>query len=112
MNKRDAQATRLMLLAKKRNLTHRRNAALADERDLRETREPDWEDTAANVTAAGVLDELSETELRQLHLVVSALSRLDMGSYGRCAVCGGPIDERRLELIPETDRCQRCMPSH
>jgi DnaK suppressor protein len=29
-----------------------------------------------------------------------ALMRIDEGSYGECASCGKPIDERRLEAMP------------
>ncbi|MBC3191201.1 TraR/DksA C4-type zinc finger protein [Pseudonocardia sp. C8] len=38
--------------------------------------------------------------------VRAALSRLDRGEYGRCAVCGAEIDDERLEIRPETDRCR------
>ena len=32
--------------------------------------------------------------------VDQALLRMDEGSYGMCARCGRPIDERRLEALP------------
>lgn len=38
--------------------------------------------------------------------VQAALSRLDRGEYGRCAVCGAEIDDERLEIRPDTDRCR------
>jgi RNA polymerase-binding transcription factor DksA len=34
---------------------------------------------------------------------------MERGSYGECAVCGEPIDERRLQALPDTDRCVRCV---
>lgn len=37
--------------------------------------------------------------------VQAALERLDAGTYGRCVVCGKPIDEARLEFRPEAARC-------
>ena len=34
-----------------------------------------------------------------------ALEKLDEGSYGRCDVCGEPINEERLEALPWAVRC-------
>jgi len=47
-------------------------------------------------TDAGVLRELQE-----------ALSRIENGTFGRCVVDGGPIEEKRLEAVPWTPYCQR-----
>ena len=41
----------------------------------------------------------------QLGDVVAALGRLDDGTYGRCAVCGKPIAEARLEAVPTASVC-------
>lgn len=38
--------------------------------------------------------------------VVEALSRLDDGTYGRCAVCGRDIDDERLWARPEVATCR------
>ncbi|WP_224390937.1 TraR/DksA C4-type zinc finger protein [Pseudonocardia sp. ICBG1293] len=38
--------------------------------------------------------------------VRAALTRLDTGEYGRCDVCGEQIDDERLEVRPDTDRCR------
>jgi len=43
-----------------------------------------------------------------LDRVRRALEKLDEDSYGRCDVCGDPIDEERLEAMPEATRCTRC----
>ncbi|MBC7541555.1 MAG: TraR/DksA C4-type zinc finger protein [Candidatus Sericytochromatia bacterium] len=37
--------------------------------------------------------------------VDEALTRVDQGTYGRCAVCDKPISETRLDLMPETPYC-------
>jgi DnaK suppressor protein len=34
-----------------------------------------------------------------------ALAKLEEGSYGRCDVCGEPIVEERLEVLPWAVRC-------
>lgn len=41
----------------------------------------------------------------QLDLVETALARLDDGTYGRCLICGNPIDERRLKALPQAQYC-------
>ena len=44
----------------------------------------------------------------QIRLVDKALVRLDEGSYGQCEVCGKPIPEARLEVIPWAETCVAC----
>jgi DnaK suppressor protein len=38
----------------------------------------------------------------------AALDRVESGSYGTCAVCGGDIGEGRLEARPIARTCIRC----
>jgi DnaK suppressor protein len=47
--------------------------------------------------ARGQLDELDD-----------AAARLESGTYGVCARCGGAIPPERLEAVPATDRCVDC----
>jgi DnaK suppressor protein len=37
--------------------------------------------------------------------VQAAILRIDDGTYGRCVVDGGPIDDKRLESLPWTPYC-------
>lgn len=37
-----------------------------------------------------------------------ALAELDAGTYGRCAVCGGPIATERLLALPGIITCVEC----
>jgi len=37
--------------------------------------------------------------------VEASLERLDDGTYGRCASCGGPIDDEVLEARPTSLYC-------
>jgi DnaK suppressor protein len=48
---------------------------------------------------------LATTDSDILAEVRAALKRIDDGTYGRCVVDGGPIDEKRLESIPWTPYC-------
>jgi RNA polymerase-binding transcription factor DksA len=64
-------------------------------------------------------DAASETESRELDAtqrrmlearlarIEQALGRIDAGTYGRCAACGEPIPEERLEALPDTAFCVR-----
>ena len=47
----------------------------------------------------------------QVAEVYEALERLESGTYGLCAHCGGEIGVDRLEARPETRYCVGCMPS-
>jgi len=71
-------------------------------------REVDWADVAASDAATTVLDSLGENERQALRRVNASLQRMDRGSYGKCAVCQEPIDEARLLVLPDADRCVRC----
>jgi DnaK suppressor protein len=108
MSKRERISTRQVLLAKRRALMQRSEQTLADEQRLLEQVEPDWEDLAANLSAARLLDRMSDVELRQLRWVQAALERLDHGTYGICVRCQEPIERRRLAVLPEADRCATC----
>lgn len=48
---------------------------------------------------------LARTLQTQLTLVDRALVRIDDGTYGTCAVCGGAIGDERQAAVPATDRC-------
>jgi DnaK suppressor protein len=63
-------------------------------------------DHGTEVAAAMDSDLLVDTLEEQRRRVVEALSRLDDGSYGRCAVRGRDIDDERLEARPEVATCR------
>jgi DnaK suppressor protein len=110
MNYQTTERFRRRLLGLRLALLERRQRALADEQELLALREPDWEDAAAAVTAASVLESLGETERRALSRIQASLARMERGNYGECAVCGGAIGEERLRAVPDTDRCVGCAP--
>jgi RNA polymerase-binding transcription factor DksA len=71
---------------------------------------PDWEDTAEARTAAVVLESINARERCALASIQSSLARIERGTYGECAVCHATIDEERLCVVPDTDRCGACAP--
>jgi DnaK suppressor protein len=44
--------------------------------------------------------KVGDQESQMVADIDQALLRIEEGSYGVCARCGGPIDERRLEAMP------------
>jgi RNA polymerase-binding transcription factor DksA len=60
---------------------------------------------AQNENAA--LIEGLEREQTRLH---EALARVGTGDFGRCEICGNPIEDERLELRPWTRRCAKHAP--
>ena len=63
-----------------------------------------WED--ADIRDADLGEAKSE-----LSAITDALQRLDLGSYGACASCGGPIPDGRLEVLPCAVTCIECADS-
>jgi RNA polymerase-binding transcription factor DksA len=51
---------------------------------------------------------LSDEDAVRLLRIFEALRRIELGTYGRCAGCGEPIDGDRLVAEPETHHCQVC----
>lgn len=44
----------------------------------------------------------------QLAEVEHAIEKFDKGTYGLCDLCGGPIEEARLEARPQSALCLSC----
>ena len=51
---------------------------------------------------------LTDEDAVRLLRIFEALRRIELGTYGRCAACGEPIDGGRLLAEPETHHCQVC----
>ena len=65
-------------------------------------------------------DEASELEKRlaleerlgeSLSEVEHALQKYEAGTYGLCDSCGQPIEQARLEAIPQASLCMKCKAS-
>lgn len=107
----DNSAARTRLEQQRDELTRRLDRLQAAERD----------ETAASGNVAGETDTAHEWEnaeiregqvqetLDELRQTEAALAQLDSDEFGRCAICGNPIEAERLELIPEATRCEKHM---
>jgi DnaK suppressor protein len=65
----------------------------------------DWSD--ASVSDEEKEDQFQEvdSDLNTLKLVRDALKRIEEGTFGKCLVDGGPIQEQRLNAVPWTACC-------
>jgi DnaK suppressor protein len=77
------------------------NAARQDS-NVDDEHDPEGATIAFELSQASALLEQSSSGLAQ---VEAALGRIADGTYGVCAVCGGPIAEGRLEARPWTPFC-------
>jgi DnaK suppressor protein len=69
-------------------------------------------DSAGDAADASVADESESEDFTEaerdsavLQHVKDALQRIDDGTFGRCVVDGGPIEEKRLDAEPWTPYC-------
>lgn len=73
-----------------------------------EAGDADVQDEIDRVTTSGAKAlsfSVGTREANALADVRSALERLEAGGYGKCVVCGKPIEPARLRAIPETPYC-------
>ncbi len=52
--------------------------------------------------------QITEMEIKKIDQINSALNRITNGSYGLCEGCKGPIELKRLQIIPEANLCIEC----
>jgi DnaK suppressor protein len=65
-------------------------------------------DAGANLSENERSEAVLAVARRQRSDVLDALHRIDLGTYGTCIDCGGPVPEGRLEAKPEAARCVAC----
>lgn len=72
--------------------------------------EAEVRDSTDNATSSqGSSEALQEDTLESLTLtkVQEALHRMEVGTYGKCVVCGREIEVARLEAIPWASYCMK-----
>jgi RNA polymerase-binding transcription factor DksA len=73
---------------------------------------PDPADAGAHLSETERAAAMLDAARRQRTEVVGALGRIDQGTYGLCAACGGAVPEGRLEAKPDAARCVTCQAKH
>jgi RNA polymerase-binding transcription factor DksA len=97
----EERARRLALLPALRADIDAANSARQDS-NVDDEHDPEGATIAFELSQASALLKQSSAGLDQ---VEAALARLANGTYGTCAVCGGPIADGRLEARPWTPFC-------
>lgn len=67
--------------------------------------DPNFADSSQVTAERGESGALVAELRRSLADVEAALERIEKGTYGRCAVCGGDIGADRLEAMPAVTTC-------
>ena len=96
-----------LLVAREAELSARIGRELANARGTRDEAVRDSGDASvANETMSEQFIE-AEGDTVTLDQVQQALSRIANGTFGQCAVDGGPIEANRLEATPWTPYCRK-----
>lgn len=74
----------------------------------RQEKGQEMEEGAQASHATFVLQELGESQQREVALIDDALARIEAGTYGICVDCGNPISEARLSAVPFAIRDASC----
>jgi RNA polymerase-binding transcription factor DksA len=101
----DPTAIRKRLDERRRQLYARYRGAIDRVAEELDSREIEQVENSNELWDARFLSVMSDSDAHALQQVIGALVRLDEGAYGVCLECGEPIDERRLEVVPETLYC-------
>jgi DnaK suppressor protein len=96
----DIEHYRQKLLAKEAELVADVGQAKAEVREQAEPGVQDEADLAVQSEVGDTLLNQTSLDADLLQQVRDALRRIDEGTYGKCLVCGRPIEEKRLEAVP------------
>lgn len=69
---------------------------------------PDAAERAQETENDEVLERLGQTTTSLIHQYQRAIDRIDAGQYGLCEACGLPIEDERLEVVPQATECAEC----
>ncbi len=107
-NSPEARKIRDQLVARKKRLLARYRNEMARADEELDQRPVDTIDVASDRWDATVLDQVGESDASAVASIDAALTRLDHGTYGTCARCGGRIGKARLRVLPEAAQCSHC----
>ncbi len=77
--------------------------------DLDEPADPDAEERATEREGDEVLENLGHAGLAEIKMIQAALARINDGTFGFCFSCGEPSSNERLEVLPNTPSCKKCV---
>lgn len=80
----------------------------AIEADFKKGRSADFSEQTTESENDEVLDEIHHEAKSELSLVISAIAKIENGSYGECEKCQEEINPNRLSALPYTTTCINC----
>ena len=96
------------LLSKREQINRRLAKLHAPTRRSEEPLTADFAEQAVQRQNDEVISALEQASRQELTQINRALARIDAGEYGLCVVCGNPIPEARLAILPYTQHCVAC----
>jgi DnaK suppressor protein len=96
------------LVEKQRQLVDEVERTVSYGKDTEDDAIKDLGDQANTAYTREFFFELGNGDRRMLRDVVSALTKIDDGSFGNCERCGEAIAEKRLEALPFARYCITC----
>lgn len=102
------EAVRDKLLQQKQELLARAAKVHADITRSSGPLDKDFAEQVVQMENDAVLAGIEEATAAELAQINRALAQMDQGTYGSCSHCGQPIDARRLQALPYSDRCITC----
>ena len=108
MDKKRLDLYKKRLLDRKEQLQDIVSRAEQDGREADEQAANDIADKATNSYTKEFLFKKSNDDRFILSLIQEALERMEAGAFGLCVVCGGEMQQKRLEAVPWARHCIGC----
>ena len=107
MNKKDLRKFKSLLERKRNSIIHTTGKRTHWD-NMEDTRHGDFVDQASDDNEVHVNLRLLQTDAKLLRAIEAAISRIENGNYGTCAVCEKEISLARLNAVPWTSVCISC----
>ncbi|MBI4459917.1 MAG: TraR/DksA family transcriptional regulator [Acidobacteria bacterium] len=108
MDKKRLETYKKRLLERRSELLEIVSKTEQDGRQADEEVARDLADKASSSYTKEFLFKKSNDDRFILQLIQEALDRLEKGSYGTCAACGGEMQQKRLDAVPWARHCIEC----
>ena len=96
------------LIKRKEELEEQLAQMHQDQSEPQETTGLDIGDQTISSIIENLRNTLQDTELGEYKRVMSALEKIEDGTYGICMDCQKDIGEKRLNSYPNAERCVMC----
>lgn len=104
--KHDLARQRLLELREELAARHERIGKHIENRD--EPLPADSKERAGELANRETMEGIDDNAVAELRQIDHALTRLDIGEYGKCESCRQVIQEARLALLPFATQCVSC----